>query len=254
MRTNSTSEREQKIEEDVEKLRAEGLNVFSRREGEDGPLFLILSQRAGDFHIEDEFVSWVCNEGYEASYVDYKKRETAFKPTSAHTSSESSSESSTTATDYRDGLSRRLIELDSKGPIYRLEELADIAYEVVQERGLYDPDEIRAFCDDFGAREVVGCTVGAMPMHKVLRHLSEYAFVIDSFDPPEFGGSEDVEEQLTLPHGGMGFTHYVYWALQEFYSDAIFAVVIMRMEIFDEDVVLDSPVGKLIRDEVYGVI
>jgi len=250
MMTDSTSEREQKIEEDVEKLRAEGLNVCSRREGEDGPLFLILSQRAGDFHIEDEFVSWVCDEGYEPCYVDYKERETAFKPTSAHTSSESS----TPATDYRDGLSRRLIELDSKGPIYRLEELADIAYEEVQERKMYDPDEIKAFCADFGAREVVGCTIGAMPMHKVLRHLSEYAFVIDSFDPSEFGGSEDVEDQLTLPRSGMGFTHYVYWALQEFYSDAIFAVVIMRMEIFDVDVVLDSPVSKLIRDEVYGVV
>lgn len=249
MKTNSTSEREQKIRDDIEKLRDEGLNVFSRREGEDGPLFLILSKRAGDFHIEDEFVSWVCNESYEASYVDYKEREIAFAPTSDSTTS--SSKSSTPATDYYDNLDRRLIELDDKGPIYRLEELADIAYEVVQERGLYDPDEIKAFCADFGARDVVGCTVGAMPMHKVLRHLSEYAEVIDSFDPPQFGGSKKVEEQLTLSPGGMGFTHYVYWALQEFYSDAIFAVVIMRMEIFDEDTVLDSPVSITIRDEVY---
>ena len=189
--------------------------------------------------------------GYEATYVDYKEREIAFAPTSDSATNSNANESPTPTVDYYDGLDRRLIELDDKGPIYRLEELADIAYEVVQERGLYDPDEIKAFCADFGARDVVGCTMGAMPMHKVLRHLSEYSKVIDSFDPPGFGGSEEVEEQLTLSPGGMGFTHYVYWALQTFYGDAIFAVVIMRMDIFDEDAVLDSPVSRMIWEEVY---
>lgn len=245
----STAEREQKIETDAKELQKDGVQAFARREGESGPMFLILSRHQEAFHVEDEFVSRICHMGYETSYVDYKHREIAFKPLSS-TSTPAASTSSQ-STDYTNELSDQWFELERRGPISRLEGLADIAEHAIEERGIHDPAEIKDFCTEFGARDVVGCGIGAMPMHKVLRHLSEYVEIINSLDAPAFGGSKAVEEQLTMKSSGVGFSHSVYWALQGFYADAIFAIVIIRMEIFDEETVLDTPVSKAISKEVY---
>jgi len=132
--------------------------------------------------------------------------------------------------------------LQDEEPSKRLQELAELAHSIVVNKGLKDPDKIKHTCNEFGTREVVGTGLG-MTIDTVLKELGEYTEIFTSLQVPEHGGDQETVDSIS--GNSLDFQHNAYFALQSFYSEAIYALVIDKMDIFKTEAVLkDSPLGK----------
>jgi hypothetical protein len=133
-----------------------------------------------------------------------------------------------------------------ESPTKRLQTLADLAHTIIQIKGLKNPDKIDRYCSEFGTHEVVGTGLGMMSIDRVLTQLGEYTELFTSLQVPSHGGEKEALEELSGNNESL--SHCVYFALQKFYSEAIFALVIDQMEIFNTEAIINSPIGKNVAE------
>ena len=145
-------------------------------------------------------------------------------------------------TDRTDELPRsdQIAECVDLEPLQRLKKLADIAHTEIEENGMKNPDQIKRYCSEMGTREIVGTGLCMMSMSTVCKQLGEYDELFGCIGPTSHGGEQDVLDSLSNPPLTGDYTHHVYYALQQFYGMAIFAIVIADMEIFNTEAVLDE--------------
>jgi len=137
-------------------------------------------------------------------------------------------------------LGDQIMHCEELDPIERLKQLAHITHNDIQKKGLKDPDRIKDYCFDMGVHEVVGTGLCMMSMSTVCKQLGEYSELFGCLNPTSHGGEQDVLDSLSNPLPAGDFTHDVYYALQQFYGHAIYALVIHEMEIFNTEAVLDE--------------